>query len=72
MAGRLRWKRWRYVMVVSLLSTLLVAVLLVRGQWLGPGWSSVVAGVLLVTTLVGDLVQWRVNGPRLREQGWEW
>lgn len=72
MAGRSRWKRWRYVMAVSLLSTLLVAGLIVRMQWLGPGWSLVVAGVPLVTAGVGDLVQWRVNGPRLRAQGWEW
>ncbi len=72
MAGRSRWKRWRYVMAVSLLSTLLVAVLIARMQWLGPGWSLAVAVVLPVTTLLGDLMQWRVNGARLRAQGWEW
>ncbi len=70
--NRSRWKRWRYVMAVSIVGTLLAA--LVTGLLLGQGlgWSLGVGIFIAGTTGVGDLVQWRVNGARLRQQGWEW
>ncbi|MDP9375592.1 MAG: hypothetical protein M3Q65_24720 [Chloroflexota bacterium] len=70
--NRPRWKRWRYVMVISIVGTLLAA--LVTGLLLGRGlgWSLGVGVFLAGTTAALDLVQWRVHGARLRQQGWEW
>ncbi len=65
-------RRWRYVVLVSALMTVVPIILvglLAGGE---PGLFIVLALVLLGATLSGDLAIWWLAGDRLRAQGWEW
>jgi hypothetical protein len=67
------WKRWRYLMALSLaLSLILVIAVIDPVLGLAPWWTLLLAIALCGLTIASDLALWRRHEGILREQGWDW
>lgn len=67
-----RQPRYRYVVIASVLATVLPLLVVGLVASIEPRLLVGLAALLLAATLAGDLAVWRLAGDKLRAQGWRW
>lgn len=71
-ANRSKWRRWRYIVMASVLVTSGPVMLITLLAGMGLSESIGLSILLSAVAVAGDVVTWWLNGDQLRGHGWSW